>query len=237
MAKKIGVSHTAPYRHFKDKESLLAGIAAIGFRELTTQIAQAVEMHSGDPAAQLLEAGHRYVQMVIENPQCVQLMFGGILPCDDTYPELRESGDLAFDRLKMIIEEGQSMGIFKKAEIELMALTLWSSIHGLSLLFISGSLDEAVAAKKRAYSERLFFRRFHRFTIYRCLRCRQSGCHSFVRGPEVGNATPWRGCYGRLPGICKNPSAGYVSFFTGAHPGQGVALDGDFGNNCRTGGG
>ena len=84
--------------------------------------------------------------MVIENPQCVQLMFGGILPCDDTYPELRESGDLAFDRLKMIIEEGQSMGIFKKAEIELMALTLWSSIHGLSLLFISGSLDEAVAA-------------------------------------------------------------------------------------------
>ena len=145
VAKKVGVSHTAPYRHFKDKESLLAGVAAIGFAEITSQMAKAVELHPGNPAAQLQEAGQRYVQLVMDNPQCVQLMFGGILPCDDTYPELRASGDLAFERLKMIIEEGRSSGVFKQDDVELMAMTAWSCIHGLSVLFIHGSLDIAAS--------------------------------------------------------------------------------------------
>ena len=145
VAKKVGVSHTAPYRHFKDKESLLAGIAGEGFKEMTTQLTEAVNLHPGDPSAQLQAAGHRYVKLVAENPQCVQLMFGGILPCDDTYPETRESGDMAFDALKMIIKEGQALGVFKKGDVELMALTTWSGIHGLSLLLISGSIDETAS--------------------------------------------------------------------------------------------
>ena len=145
VAKKVGVSHTAPYRHFEDKESLLAGIAGEGFKELTTQLTEAAELHPGDPGAQLQEAGQRYVQLVAENPQCVQLMFGGILPCDDTYPELRRSGETAFDAVKTIIEEGQALGVFKKGDVELMALTAWSGIHGLSLLLISGSIDETVS--------------------------------------------------------------------------------------------
>ncbi len=146
VAKKVGVSHTAPYRHFKDKESLLAGIAGEGFKEMTTQLVKAVDLHPDDPRAQLQEAGQRYAKLVAENPQCVQLMFGGILPCDDTYPELRESGDSAFTALKMIIEEGQNLGVFKKGDTELMALTAWSGIHGLSLLLISGSIDNAVSS-------------------------------------------------------------------------------------------
>jgi len=146
VAKRVGVSHTAPYRHFKDKESLLAGIAGIGFNELTAQMREAVELYPDDPGAQLQEAGHRYVQLALNNPQCMQLMFGGILPCDDTYPDLRESGDTAFDTVKLIIENGQGQGVFKKGDIELMALTAWSSIHGLSLLLTSGSLGEAISA-------------------------------------------------------------------------------------------
>ncbi len=152
VAKKVGVSHTAPYRHFKDKESLLAGIAGEGFKEMTTQLAEAVNLHPGDPSSQLQEAGHRYAKLVAENPQCVQLMFGGILPCDDTYPELRESGDMAFTALKTIIEDGQSLGVFRKGDVELMALTAWSGIHGLSLLLISGSIDNTVSAPVEAQS-------------------------------------------------------------------------------------
>jgi len=145
VAKKVGVSHTAPYRHFKDKESLLAGIAGLGFKQLTTQMAEAVASHPNDPAAQLQEAGQRYVQLALENPQCTQLMFGGVLPCDDTYPELRASGDTAFDGLKTIIEEGQSTGVFRQGDIELLALSTWSCIHGLSMLLIGGNLPEILS--------------------------------------------------------------------------------------------
>ncbi len=152
VAKKVGVSHTAPYRHFKDKESLLAGIAAACFVELTNELQEAAALHPSDPAAQLQEAGHRYVQLVLQNPQCVQLMFGGVLPCDGTYPTLRESGDRAFDAVKMIIESGQAEGIFEEGDVELMALTAWSGIHGLSLLLASGSLNEAVCEPIKAHS-------------------------------------------------------------------------------------
>lgn len=151
VAKKVGVSHTAPYRHFKDKESLLAGIAGEGFKEMTAQLNEAVQLYPNDPRAQLQEAGHRYVRLVAENPQCVQLMFGGILPCDDTYPELRETGDSAFAALKTIIEDGQSLGVFKKGDVELLALTAWSAIHGLSLLLISGSMDRTISAPVAAH--------------------------------------------------------------------------------------
>ena len=152
VARKVGVSHTAPYRHFPDKESLLAGIVAVSLDMLTAQVAQAVELHPDDPAAQLQEAGHRYVQLALENPQCTQLMFGGILPCDETYPELNEASGKAFDGLKMIIEQGQSRGVFKQGEVELLALTAWSSMHGLSLLLISGDLGEVVSMPVEAHT-------------------------------------------------------------------------------------
>ena len=145
IAKKVGVSHTAPYRHFKDKESLLAGIAAIGFNQLSKQLTEAAVTHMNDPAAQLQEAGNSYVQMALANPQCMQLMFSGILPCDDTYPELRASGDAAFDGLKNIIEEGQESGAFKQGDVETLALAAWSTIHGLALLLISGNLSEVLS--------------------------------------------------------------------------------------------
>jgi AcrR family transcriptional regulator len=145
VAKKVGVSHTAPYRHFKDKESLLAGIAALGYDELGTQLADAVKSHPGDPAAQLQEAGHRYLQLAVNNPQCTQLMFAGVLPCDDTYPELKASGESAFNGLKTIIEEGQAQGVFRKGDIEMLALTAWSGIHGLTLLAIGGNLPDILS--------------------------------------------------------------------------------------------
>lgn len=145
IAKNVGVSHTAPYRHFKDKESLLAGIADVGFNQLTRQLGAAMELHRNDPAAQLQAAGHSYVQLAMNSPQCTQLMFSGILPCDDTYPELKASGDAAFDGLKMIIEEGQASGVFRKGDIETLALAAWSGMHGLALLLIGGNLPDILS--------------------------------------------------------------------------------------------
>lgn len=142
VAKEVGVSHTAPYRHFKDKESLLAGIAQLGFERLGTQLVEAVKSNPDNPAVQLQAAGHQYVQLALQYPQTTQLMFGGILPCDDTFPDLKKSGDSAFDGLKLMIEEGQNQGVFKQGDIEILGLTAWSGIHGLSLLLISGNLSE-----------------------------------------------------------------------------------------------
>ena len=142
VAKKVGVSHTAPYRHYKDKDQLLAGIAQRGYDELAKELAEAVEQYPDNPIEQLTEAGYRYVKMGTQRPQCTQLMFGGHFPCADTYPELRASGDAAFMGVKHIIEQGQLKRQFKKGDIETLALAAWSGIHGLTLLIISGSLPD-----------------------------------------------------------------------------------------------
>ena len=145
VAKEVGVSHTAPYRHFKDKESLLAGIAGQGFQMLSAQMATATATLPHDPAGQILQAGYAYVELALTHPQCTQLMFGGILPCDDTYPELRSAGQNAFQGLKTIIEDGQRSGIFKAGDIELLSLSVWSGIHGLTLLLVGGNLPEILS--------------------------------------------------------------------------------------------
>jgi AcrR family transcriptional regulator len=145
VAKAVGVSHTAPYRHFKDKESLLAGIAGQGFQMLSAKLATATASLPNDPAGQLLEAGYAYVELALSHPQCTQLMFSGILPCDDTYPELKSAGQNAFQGLKTIIEEGQRIGIFKTGDIELLSLSVWSGIHGLTLLLVGGNLPEILS--------------------------------------------------------------------------------------------
>ncbi|MCF6225352.1 MAG: WHG domain-containing protein, partial [Xanthomonadales bacterium] len=110
------------------------------------KMSEAVALHPGDPTAQIKEAGYCYFNLVMANPQSAQLMFGDILPCDDTYPDLTESGNLAFDRLKSLVEDGQSMGDFKRGDVELMALTFWSCIHGLSLLVAGGHVEATVSS-------------------------------------------------------------------------------------------
>src|SRR5947209_18285401 len=69
-ARRAGVSHNAPYRHFPDREALLAALAAEGYTILGEQL-------RGKPAR---EMGEAYVRFALDQPQRVRLMFGGVLP-------------------------------------------------------------------------------------------------------------------------------------------------------------
>ena len=78
IAKRAGVSHNAPYRHFKDKSALLRGIAQRGFEELHAAMDTAIA-GPGSPEERLIEAGVRYVQLGLTHPDRTRLMFGGSL--------------------------------------------------------------------------------------------------------------------------------------------------------------
>src|SRR5216117_2127251 len=79
-ARRAGVSHNAPYRHFADREALLAALAAEGFAMLAERL-------RGQPGR---EMGEAYVRFALEQPQRFRLMFGGLLPIA-RYPELRSA--------------------------------------------------------------------------------------------------------------------------------------------------
>ncbi|MBA1331316.1 hypothetical protein QQ73_09175, partial [Candidatus Endoriftia persephone str. Guaymas] len=69
VAKRAGVSHSAPYRHFKDKGALLMAIAESGFNALATRTREASLTFPDDPTRQLQEASIAYVELAVENPE------------------------------------------------------------------------------------------------------------------------------------------------------------------------
>ena len=121
-ARRARVSHNAPYRHFPDRQSLLAGIAAEGFARL----GEALKTSSGKAM------GEAYVRFALEHPEVFRLMFGGTIRMGD-HPPLREAADRAYQSL---VDRFRAHG--SEAEANVAAAAAWSLVHGLSHLLLDG---------------------------------------------------------------------------------------------------
>lgn len=148
VAKKAGVSHTAPYRHFKDKNALLAAIATEGFRKLANAMQKVVSQHESDTKQQFLSAGVAYVDLALQHTEMTQLMFGGYIDMTNGPQELCAESALAFQGLLRIIENGQQAGVLKPGNTEELALAAWSIAHGFAMLVAGQQLMELVKSKK-----------------------------------------------------------------------------------------
>lgn len=139
VARRIGVSHAAPYRHFEDKEALLAAVAQAGFLGLTSALK--VEIQTVKHPLQRLEAsGVAYVQYAQAHPSHYRVMFGTPRGEQNKYPDLAEAVEQAFIVLVNIIEAGQAVGAIKPGEPKQLAQVAWSLVHGLAMLLIDGQL-------------------------------------------------------------------------------------------------
>jgi AcrR family transcriptional regulator len=146
VARRVGVSHAAPYRHFSDKEALLAAIAEQGFDLLTASVGAAAERFPADPAAQLAEAGWAYVQFALEHPAHLRVMFGGVIRTPAMHPGLRTAGARAFTSLGDIVQAGQQAGTIIDGAPEQLTLTAWSLVHGLAVLLIEQQIPAGIGA-------------------------------------------------------------------------------------------
>jgi AcrR family transcriptional regulator len=135
LARAIGVSQTAPYRHFSDKGELLAAMATRGYRQLLAALRQA-EQGAGDcPKAKLVAVAHAYVDYAADNPQLFKLMFGPAIQPMQKYPELREASRDTLALVREMLQLGIDQGVYHFDE-DLAYLTNagWSSIYGLATL-------------------------------------------------------------------------------------------------------
>lgn len=152
VAKIAGVSHSAPYRHFKDKNALLTSIAEVGFQRLGHAMQLAVEQHPGNAREQLIEAGVAYIRLALDNSEMFHLMFGGLIAAEDPSEALQQSSVLAFQGLVLIIQGGQKDGLYKQAEANELALTAWSLVHGYAMLASTGKLHHMTNSRKAILS-------------------------------------------------------------------------------------
>lgn len=137
LARAVGVSQTAPYRHFEDKNQLLAELATQAFKELSEATSGAV--YEGDPAADnIARIGNAYRVYAIANPEKYKLMFGPVIQDRNQYPDLYEAGNQAFHVLIDTVTAGVDNKELIGAPPELMAHMLWSVVHGASSLAIDG---------------------------------------------------------------------------------------------------
>lgn len=148
VAKAAGVSHAAPYRHFRDKTELLEEIAASGYDTLTRACLNAQRRYAGDPAKQLVEAGIGYLMFVVEQPRVAHLMFGGMIALDACGESLRQASERAFQSLVGIVRAGVQGGVFKASPAEELTIAAWSMVHGLATLITSGMLA-GIAGNRR----------------------------------------------------------------------------------------
>jgi AcrR family transcriptional regulator len=138
VARQAKVSHNAPYRHFKDKEELLAAVAAEGFERLADSMIEAAAS-AGDALNALLLSGRGYVQFALRWPEHFSVMFDqheGF----DAYPNYAASGQRAFQVLLDKIVAAQQAKQLPPGDAKPLALTAWSMVHGIAKLAVSGLL-------------------------------------------------------------------------------------------------
>jgi AcrR family transcriptional regulator len=140
VARRAGVSHAAPYNHFRDKSELLAEVAALGFQELGRELESAA--HRPRSARQaLLGIASAYVRFGVEHPAHYRLMFGPDLAGKEQYPVLRQASDATFAALTGALERGQAAGELRRGPVHDQALASWSLVHGLTTLLIDQRLS------------------------------------------------------------------------------------------------
>ena len=140
IARRAGVSHTAPYRHFADKEALLAAVAEEGFVKFGQCLQEAKASLENRPLQALQATGVAYVRYAIQHSTHYRVMFGQNLYRCGEYPALLDASGAAFEILVSIIEAGQVQGTIKSGEAQQLALGAWAQVHGLAMLLLDGQL-------------------------------------------------------------------------------------------------
>ncbi|MEH6517637.1 MAG: TetR/AcrR family transcriptional regulator [Halioglobus sp.] len=134
LARALGVSQTAPYRHFADKGDLLVAMASRGYRNLLINLREAGKASGDCPGEQLIAFAHAYVDYAGTQPQLFKLMFGPTVQPTDNHPELREVSRETILLVQQILAQGIREGLFIDQNVVYLANAAWAGIHGLATL-------------------------------------------------------------------------------------------------------
>ncbi len=135
-ARLAGVSPAAPYRHFRDAESLLAEVATRGFDAFRDRLAAALAAAPAtDPARAAETVGRAYLAFAREEPAFYAAMFEARI-AREPFPDLQAAGDRAFAVLRSLAERlAGAARIQPRPPALMIALHIWSTAHGIASLF------------------------------------------------------------------------------------------------------
>ncbi len=148
IARDVGVSATAVYRHFPDKAALLAALAQAGIEQMAAWQSAAAAAASPDDA--FAATGRAYVRWALANPALFRLVFG----------QCREVGQTVFgdnEAARMLRDYAQGI-TGDEAGAQRLMLQAWAVVHGLAMLMLDGQLPKDDALVDRVIDARTLFR-------------------------------------------------------------------------------
>jgi AcrR family transcriptional regulator len=128
VARRAGVSHAAPYRHYPSREALLADLAAEGQRLLRDEIAKSAAAPGGK-ADRIAHIGAAYMRFALNHSGLMRLMFGRELANRTSFPELGEASDQLAAEIGAAVEDNA------------LGLAAWAAMHGLAVLVLENIID------------------------------------------------------------------------------------------------
>lgn len=144
VARRAGVSHSAPYSHFPDKQSLIAAISTEGFVRLYTELDAVVEQYADDPKRQLLEGAQAYVRFAMENADRFKIMFSSALEKEKEYPAFVDISHRTFDKVGEVVRACQEAGVLSEGPPEMLSMAVWGQVHGIVSLALEGQISHAI---------------------------------------------------------------------------------------------
>ncbi|WP_128000825.1 TetR/AcrR family transcriptional regulator [Piscinibacter defluvii] len=139
VARKLGVSHQAPYRHYPSRDHLLAEV----MRRCFESFAQALDARerNDDPMEDLESLGRQYLGYASAHPLEYRLMFGTPWPEPAEHPELVRDAVHAFDVLRGVLRRLHGESAAMRAEVDLNAMFIWSTMHGFASITHANVMD------------------------------------------------------------------------------------------------
>ncbi|MFF7474320.1 WHG domain-containing protein [Streptomyces sp. NPDC008092] len=132
VARRAGVSPTAPYRHYADRDALVSAVAAEGYRELAASLAAAHPAPS--TTDDLVAVAVAYVRFALDHPALFRAMFAE--PCDPGSAERVEAAAVLSAYVDTLVRNA-----FPGGTREGLATAVWALVHGLAFLHLDGKLD------------------------------------------------------------------------------------------------
>ncbi len=136
VAKEIGVSHAAPYRHFKDKEDLIVEISNKGIEEFYNALAKPFYEYKNQPKLQLIELGKAYIKFAIDNPYLMKILFFSDLKKKIDISKISDINDDSYSLLVDSVKNCIASGETTVKDVQALSLLTWSFVHGLSALMM-----------------------------------------------------------------------------------------------------
>lgn len=158
LARRVGVTHSAPYRHFNDKAELFTALALEGFDRLHQAQTEAAEAAGPVGNERLHALGRAYVQFAVSHPAHFRVMWTQARADGD--PRVHQAYKDGVQLLVDTVALCQAQGLAREGDPEELARAAWSLVHGISSLYVSGIRPaegpEAMAAEVERMGRLLF---------------------------------------------------------------------------------